>query len=227
MAAHQPDSPAALQCFCLERCYTLEILDRPGVPDHEVARGYRDLARMHRWLGNTGVLLNRLRLDPIPVRSVLDIGCGHGALLEEIRARLGVAVTGVDLRPPADAAVPIARLDAVRDPLPPSDVALAVCVAHHLSDNDFCHLIRNVARSCRRFIVLDLVRHRVPIALFRAFVAPWVHRINVDDGVQSIRRSWTPAEMNRLVTRALEPTGGTFHHSVAPLNIRQIVDISW
>ena len=96
-----------------------EILDRPGVPEPVRERCYRDLARMHRWLGNWTAVLDLLRGDPQPVRSVLDIGCGHGALAREMHRRLGVTAIGVDSSPPRRAhGVRIVRADAIRDRLP-------------------------------------------------------------------------------------------------------------
>jgi SAM-dependent methyltransferase len=205
-----------------------ELLENPCLPDHVVARAYRDLARTHRWLGNTGEILRLLRSDPVPVRSVLDIGCGQGALLDQVHRELGVEVVGIDLRPaPASARVPIVTGNAVLDPLPPADVAVAVCLAHHLSEGDFIRLVRNVSRSCRRFIVLDLVRHRLPLVLFRAFLAPFLCRLNVTDGVTSVRRAYTPAEMRVVVGAALRGTTGHVRHRVSRLFIRQVVDISW
>ncbi|HWR53442.1 MAG TPA: methyltransferase domain-containing protein [Bryobacteraceae bacterium] len=205
-----------------------ELLEDPHLADHVVARAHRDLDRTHRWLGNTTEILRLLRHDPVPVRSVLDIGCGQGALLHHIRRQLGVEVVGFDLRPaPPSAPVPIHTGNAIVDPLPPADVAVAVCLAHHLSESEFIRLIHNVSRSCRRFIVLDLVRHRLPLVLFRAFVAPFLYRLNVIDGLTSVRRAYTPAEMRRVVDTALQGTGGRVSHTLAPLYIRQVVDISW
>ena len=213
---------------CLSRSVDTEILDDPSVPDATVAQAYRELQRTHRWLGNTAALLRLLRLDPIPIRSVLDIGCGHGGLLQEIRRQLGVEVIGFDLRPaPAAIPVPILIGNAVTEPLPRADVAVAVCVVHHLSEGNLIRLIRNVSRSCRRFIVLDPVRHRLPLALFRTFVCPFLGRLNVKDGVTSIRRSYTPLEMRCAVDSALNGSGGKVRHTVAPFYIRQVVDISW
>jgi SAM-dependent methyltransferase len=135
------------------------------------------------------------------VRSVLDLGCGQGALLQEIRRQLGVNVTGFDLRPaPESSPVPILTGDAVVDPLPCADVALAVCLVHHLSEADIVRLIRNVSQSCERFILLDLVRHWLPLWLFGIFLRPFLCRINAADGLTSIRRSYTPRELRRLGT---------------------------
>ncbi len=103
----------------------MEILDRNGVPDEMVARAYRDLAGIHRWLGDTNFVVRAISQDPLPVRRVLDVGCATGLVLEEVGRRLGVEVIGVDINPhPCIASpVPIFQADARRDPLPPADVA--------------------------------------------------------------------------------------------------------
>ena len=87
-------------------------------------------------------------------------------------------------------------------------------------------LIRNVGRYCRRFIILDLVRHRLPLTLF-GMIGPLMHPVNAHDGRRSIRRAYTPRELRAMVTRALEGTRAQFRHSVAPFYTRQIVDISY
>ena len=205
-----------------------EMLDDLSLPEEIVAKAYAQLHSTHRWLGNTAAILDLLSRDPFPVRRVLDIGCGRGGLLQEIRRRLGVEAVGVDLRPaPASSPVPIITADAVTDPLPRADVALAVCLAHHLSAEDLAAFIRNVSRSCRRLILLDVVRHRLPLVLFRTFVAPFLSRLNVEDGVTSIRRAYTPRELASIVAGALAESDGTARHTVAPFYIRQVVDIRW
>ena len=210
----------------MRRSTVPEILDGHFVPEEAARRAHIDLTRAHRWLGHNRTVVRALRRHPYPLRRVLDVGCGHGGLLEEIQLRLGVDVIGMDLRPPRRAPVPVLRGDAIRDPLPPCDAAVAVCLVHHLTREELVELIRNVGRSARRFIVLDLERHPLPLALFRAFVAPFVCRINALDGVQSIRRSYTPFELNAI---AHEAVGGraAVTHRVAPLYVHQLMDISW
>ncbi|HWB85779.1 MAG TPA: methyltransferase domain-containing protein [Bryobacteraceae bacterium] len=211
------------------RNHGLEILDKEGVPDDQVTRAYRDLARIHRWLGDTAFVVRAIQRDPLPVSRILDVGCGTGSVLDHVRRKLGVEGLGVDVKPrQAAAAAPhIIRADAVRDPLPCADVAFSMHLGHHLSESDLVSLIRNVGRCCRRFILLDLVRHPLPLALFRLFVAPLVSPIVAGDGQTSIRRSYTPAELGRLATSALAGSGGNFRHSVAPLYARQVIDISY
>ena len=221
----------------MQRCEALEILDQGGLPDTVVAQAYHELRMVHFWLGNTGAVLRMLRsairerADGEPVQRVLDIGCGQGALMLAIREQLGLDVVGFDLRPaPAETPVPILTGNAVTDPLPRADVAVCLMLAHHLSEPELAAMIGNVARSCRRLILLDLVRHPLPLTLFRIFVAPFLCRINALDGQTSIRRAYTAAEMRRTVDEALERTERPVRrvrHTVGPLWIRQIVDISW
>jgi SAM-dependent methyltransferase len=204
-------------------------MDDPNLPGELMKQIHDDLTRTHRWLGNTAAILKAIKYDPLPIQRVLDVGCGGGKLLSEIRRRFHVDVIGVDLRPPSNQAapVPILQADAVRDRLPKSDIAVSVCLAHHLSEAELVDLIRNVGRSCRRLVLLDLVRHWLPLVLFRAVIGPWVSPMNATDGCRSIRRSYTPAELRSLVRKALAGSEASFRHSVAPLYMRQIVDISY
>ncbi len=206
-----------------------EILDGVDISEDILVRAHRDLDRLHGLFGNTSAFIAAIRSDPLPVRRVLDVGCGHGGMLLQLQRKLGVDVIGVDLRPPAAPAVafPILRADAVRDRLPEADVAICTWLAHHLSEDEFISLIRNVGRSCRRLIVLDLVRNRLPLVLFRTFMAPFLSPVNVADGCTSIRRAFTPDEMRAVVRMALAGTGGTFRYSRSLLCARQIVDIRY
>lgn len=214
-----------------QRSEESELMDAAGITHEMLALSYRELAVTHRWLGNTAAVMKLLREDPLAVRSVLDIGCGQGALLMEIQRRFGVRVVGLELRPaPQDAVVPILTGNAVKDPLPEADVAISVAVAHHLSDAELVGMIRNVARSSRRLILLDLVRHPVPLALFRAFVCPLLSKINAEDGQTSIRRAYTRKEMRVIVEQALAGVDRPVmhvRHTVAALWTRQIVDIGF
>ena len=210
----------------MERLDRIELLENPSLPGEVVAQAYRDLARTQKLLGNTSAIMRRLRGRNI--RKVLDIGCGQGALLEQIRRELGVEVVGFDLRPaPPGSSVPILTGNAAVDPLPQADVALAVCLAHHLREAELVAMIRNVSRSSRRLIVLDLVRHWIPLALFRVFLNPFLHPINAADGITSIRRSYTAAELRKIVEDAVKGTNARIVHTVAPFYIRQVVEISW
>jgi SAM-dependent methyltransferase len=206
-----------------------EILDQDGLPDALVERAYRDLAKIHHWLGDTRHIVHIIRQDVLPIRRIMDVGCGTGVILAEVGRKLGVEVVGADIKshPKIAAAIPIVMADARHQPLPFADIAFSMHLGHHLSELDLMRLIRNVGRFCRRFILLDLVRHPLPLALFRLFVAPFVCPIDAKDGQTSVRRSYTPAEFRRVTASALAGTGGTFRQSVAPFHLRQVIDISY
>lgn len=215
----------------MQRSFNPEILDGDNVPEELAVRVFRELTTIHRLLGDTRCLVKAMRRDPLPIRSVLDIGCGYGGVLQDVTQALGIPGIGVDISVPGQAhsltSQPIVKANAVRDPLPQADVAFATHIAHHLTDQDLVEMIANAGRSCRRFILLDLVRAPLPLALFRIFIAPFVSPIAAADGQTSVRRAYTPAELTAVVTRALSGTAASFHHSVAPFAIRQVVDISY
>jgi len=215
----------------MQRSFNSEILDGNDVPEEAAARVHRDITAIHRLLGDTRCIVKALRRDPLPVQSVLDVGCGYGGTLEGVTRALGIPGIGVDIMTPSpgrsSTSQPIVRADAVRDLLPAADAAFSLHTAHHLSESELVQMIWNVGRSCRRFILLDLVRAPLPLALFKIFIAPFVSRIAASDGQTSVRRAYTPVELNRIVSKALAATGGSFRHSVAALNLRQIIDISY
>jgi SAM-dependent methyltransferase len=211
------------------RQYEPEILDGEDVPDDQAIRAYAQLARVHRLIGDTAFVVRAIRRDALPVRRVLDIGCASGLIAEQVRRKLAVEVVGVDLNPrlPLRSRVPILRADAVRDRLPTADVAFAMHLGHHLAEPELAALIRNVGRYCRRFILLDVVRHPLPLALFRLCIEPFASRIVAEDGETSFRRSYTARELHQITASALAGSAATFRHSVGLFYLRQVMDISY
>ncbi len=202
-----------------------ELMDSPETVGPVLGEFHRDLARIHGLLGTFPTIERFLRQDPEPVRSVLDIGCGGGALLLYLRRRMGVEVIGVDPKPGEMPGVQVIEADAITSRLPEADVAVSSLVSHHLTPEENMALIRNVSRSCRRFIILDLIRHRMPFVLFSIFICPLIGRVAAVDGRQSIRRSFTPGEFAELAGAALAGTQGTFSIDISPLRSRQVIDI--
>ena len=204
-----------------------ELMDSPDIIGPILDKFHRDLNFVNKCLGTFPTIERFIRDDDQPVGRVLDIGCGGGALLEYLHKSLGVEVIGVDLKPPDTASVPIIAADAVTEPLPEADVAVCSLVAHHLTPEQNIALIRNAGRSCRRFIIHDLIRHRLPFVLFTVFLCPLIGREAAVDGRQSIRRAFTPDEFRELVRTALEGTNATFTTDVSPFLSRQIIDIRY
>ncbi len=204
-----------------------ELMDSPEITGPVLDKFHRDLNFVNKCLGTFPTIERFIREDDQPVRSVIDIGCGGGALLEYLQKQMGVEVTGIDLKPPDHAKVPVIAADAVTARLPDADVAVCSLVAHHLTPEQNIALIRNVGRSCRRFIIHDLVRHRMPFVLFTVFLCPLIGREAAVDGRQSIRRAFTPEEFADLARTALAGTSGTFTIDVSRFLSRQIIDIRY
>jgi len=200
-------------------------MDSPDVKGPVLDKFHRDLNFVHKCLGTFPTIERFIRNDDKPVRRVIDIGCGGGALLEYLHRRLGVEVIGVDQKPPDTASVPIVAADAVCERLPDADIAVCSLLAHHLTPEQNIALIRNVSRSCRRFIIQDLIRHPLPLVLFTVFLCPMIGREAAVDGRQSIRRAFTPAEFREMVRTALDGTRAAFTTDVSPFLSRQIIDI--
>ena len=202
-----------------------ELMDSPDIKGNVLEKFHRDLERVHFLLGSFSTLARFIRNDPQPVRSVIDIGCGGGALLSYLRSRFGVEVTGIDQKPGHSDDVKIIAADAIHEPLPVADIAVCSFVAHHLSPEENIALIRNVSRSCRRFLILDLVRHPLPLWLFTIFICPLIGKEAAVDGRQSVRRAYTPDEFQEMVRTAIAGSPATFTTDVSPLLSRQVIDI--
>jgi SAM-dependent methyltransferase len=206
-----------------------EILDGDEIPDDEATRAYEQLARIHRLIGDTAFVVRAIRRNALPVSRILDLGCAAGHVAEEVQRKLDIEVIGVDVNPrnSTEVRIPILRADAVHDQLPIADVAFSMHLGHHLIESDLANLIRNVGRYCRRLILLDLVRHPLPLMLFRLFVEPFASKIVVQDGKTSFRRSYTAGELRQITAGALLGSAATFQQFVGPFCLRQVMDISY
>jgi SAM-dependent methyltransferase len=209
----------------MKRSLEPELMDSPDVQGAVLETFHRDLVFIHKCLGTFRTIERFLRADAQPVRRVMDIGCGNGALLEYLRRRMNVEAIGVDRKPVATPGIEVVSMDALAGPLPEADVAVTTLMAHHLTPEQNIALIRNVSRSCRRFIIHDLIRHPLPLVLFTLFICPLIGREAAVDGRQSIRRAYTPEEFGELVKEALAESEGRYTVDVSPFRSRQIVDI--
>jgi 2-polyprenyl-3-methyl-5-hydroxy-6-metoxy-1,4-benzoquinol methylase len=206
-----------------------EIMDQPDQPPEITRKFHRDLKLIHRLMGNWQTIVSLLKNGGTP-RSIIDIGCGDGALLAYLRRELHLKeVIGLDLKPPtcAVAGVPVISADATRDPVPRADAAVCVMVLHHLTDDQVIALIRNVSHSVNRFICVDPVRHWLAMVLWTVLLVPLLSKVGAADGAQSIRRSFQPAELRNLAERALEGRPARISVTHTPLWTKLVLDIAF
>jgi hypothetical protein len=150
--------------------------------------------------------------------TLVDIGFGHGDMLRRI-ARWAQAhgrtatLIGID-RDPRSAPIAEAATDptlgirfvtgdAAALTVQP-DFIVSSLVAHHMHDDELVHFLRWMNDTAvRGWFINDLHRHRLAWLGYRALaaLARW-HPIVRHDGALSVRRAFTRADWDRLLTTA-------------------------
>jgi SAM-dependent methyltransferase len=201
-----------------------EYLDEPGVDGATIVRSLHDVARSNTLFGGRRAVLRALDavLPALRTRpadrpaTLLDVGTGVGDIpyhARRLARRRGVPLEtiGVELSEPlaraSRARVGHAVLaDGFRLPFADAsvDVVTASQVLHHFVEADAARLLRELARVARvRVIVGDLRRSWLAAAGF--WMASWplgFHPITRHDGVVSVRRGFTAAELAALARAA-------------------------
>lgn len=203
-----------------------ELLDG-DLTDGDALRGnLRDLARVNRRLGGTGLSVRAIEALAGDRRAltILDVGTGGAdlplGLLDHARQRgLTWQVTGVDARPeilaaavavdPRLATTPGLALRVgdgrrLAEPADTVDIAHCSLVVHHLDPADAVTLLGELARVARLGVVVnDLVRGRL------AWLGAWAltrvatrDRYTRHDAPLSVRRAYTRDELRALAAAA-------------------------
>jgi 2-polyprenyl-3-methyl-5-hydroxy-6-metoxy-1,4-benzoquinol methylase len=198
-----------------------EIMDDPAQTEADFVAALDGLERLNR-LTFAHVPLTRF-LDRV-VRdtgarslSVLDVGAGGGDALRAIAQwgqRRGVVLDlwGLDRSPWAERyamarGTPAGWIVSDLFDLPPDrrfDVVMSNLFAHHLDDAAMVRFLRWLpAHAARRWLVLDIHRHRI------AWSAVWagtrllrLHPMCVHDGPVSIMRGFVRDDLTRLIAEA-------------------------
>ena len=212
-----------------------EILDDPDVPPHLVERSLRDVALANRLFGGSRAVLVELApvFDQLAARggtgALLDVGTGLGdipAAARALAARRGVALTTIGL----DAAEALSRASRARTALSVCGSALALPFAdrsvdvvtcsqllHHFVADDARRLIGEMDRVAReRVVVADLRRSWAAAAgIWLASFPLRFHPVSRHDGVVSVLRGFTGAELREQVRAAVGATPGVRHRAIA------------
>jgi 2-polyprenyl-3-methyl-5-hydroxy-6-metoxy-1,4-benzoquinol methylase len=209
-----------------------EHIDDPTLPDARRTALVNDLDRLNRGLGFYHWAFRALEgvVDGAPdgELSVLDIGSGHGAFPIRLAAegRLGthrLRVVGSDIEPAYVAAgvraarargvmVEFRRVDALAlDTLAERfDVITCTQTVHHFPPAMLADLMVRARRNARHGVLFfDARRGAVTLAgVTLAALAISRDRFFLDDGTVSVRRMYSPAELDLLARCA--PGGGVF-----------------
>jgi hypothetical protein len=198
-----------------------ELLDDPLTDSGLVAASLRNIARSNRWFGGAAALrfgLSRVLRGVAPGTklTLLDLGTGLGdlpcaATRWAARRRIELVPIGLDRHP---AAARLARAGGL--PMivgcagaPPVgeksiDLVAVSMLAHHFEPDSVVQLFRACDRIARRAVVItDLRRAGLAVMAFR-----WGSRllrfdpVTRADGMTSIRRGFTVAELGSLLATA-------------------------
>jgi ubiquinone/menaquinone biosynthesis C-methylase UbiE len=180
-----------------------------GVSDDETLRSLADLRFVNRFLGNPGAFTRSVAslLQGVERPWILDVGCGSADVPARLAKQLGrpVEVVGLDIKLLHLQAAPSSIHRVVADvhalPFPPRsfDVVTASLFMHHFDAPQLPGVLRSLfALSRRGLVVNDLHRARVPYLFGRAtFRFLFRSPVSVEDGLVSIRRAFTPAELRQ------------------------------
>ena len=197
-----------------------EYLDAPDVDPRLVRRSLQDVALANTLFGGTrAVLLELGDLLPelAPRATLLDVGSGVGDIAAQARelARrhsVDLSLVTIDMAETLAAASRArvgnaVRGDATALPFADRSVDVVMCsqTLHHFDDVAAARVLRELDRVARlRVIVADLRRSWLAAAgLWMASFPLGFHPVSRHDGVVSIMRGYTGAELRRLVASAI------------------------
>lgn len=226
----------------LPRAAGAERMDEPGQDPAELGRSLADLRGVNRWLGGYRVVLHHLeRLaarHPRPAYRVLDVATGSADVPLKVaawaRARgIRMEIVATDLhattleharrQAAADPDVRVEPADALDLPYADGAFDLALCstALHHFDARDqLLRVLRELHRvSAIGGIVNDLRRSRPALAGAHLLAATFwrTHPVTRHDGPLSVRRAFTPAELNDLARAAGLP--GARVHAHVPFRV--------
>lgn len=226
----------------LPRAAGAERMDEPGQDPAELGRSLADLRGVNRWLGGYRVVLHHLdRLvarHPRPAYRVLDVATGSADIPLKISAwarrkgiRMGIVATDLHAT-----TLEYARRQAAADPdvrVEPADAldlsyadgafdfALCSTALHHFDARDqlLC-VLRELDRVAGiGGIINDLRRSRPALVGANLLAATFwrTHPVTRHDGPLSVRRAFTPAELDDLARAAGLP--GARVHAHVPFRV--------
>jgi SAM-dependent methyltransferase len=197
----------------------VEILDDPTVDPAVREQSIGDVTRSNQVLGGlraaAAVVREVLRADP-SCRTMLDVGTGLGDIPGRVRfdaknAGIALETIGVD---EASSLLVAARdrlghavcANALALPFRDHSIDIVMCsqLLHHFETADAERLVAELARVARRAVIVsDLRRSWFAAAGFWLVSFPLrFHRVTRHDGVVSVLRGFTGAELSRIIRNA-------------------------
>jgi SAM-dependent methyltransferase len=197
----------------MRRINTPELLDTDDCPPEEVAVSLRDMARVNRWFGGVSTTVELIRkvaaVTETDRLSLLEVAAGLGELPRLAAHKLARENVTLDVTLLDRAANHLptnsrgVAADALALPFANDAFDLVGCnlFAHHLEPDQLLLFAKEALRVSRIAVLInDLVRHPIHLALVYAGFPLLRSRVSRLDGVASVRRSYTPEEIQQLLS---------------------------
>ena len=194
----------------MKRQPSSELLDSDAGTPAEVAASLRDLRMFNRFFGGvrTSEKLVRRALgqDRTGPASLLEVAAGAGYVPEQVSRRIGsrnLRITVLDrARTHLNGARRAVAADALALPFADSSFDLVSCnlFVHHLAPADVQRFAREALRVSRvAFLINDVIRHPLHLALTYAGFPLYRSRITRNDAPASVRQGYTTTEIHDLL----------------------------
>jgi len=193
----------------MKRRPSLELLDTDEGTSREIAGSLRDLQMFNQWFGgirtSEKLVRSALAKHRRPTASLLEVAAGAGFVPAKVRERLfphfDLKITLLDrARTHLNGSTRAIAGDACALPFADNSFDLVSCnlFVHHLAPDGFQRFAREALRVCRvAFIINDVVRDPLHLALTYAGFPLYRSRITRNDAPASVRQAYTPAELAR------------------------------
>ena len=231
-----------LSAMIQEREVEPEQLDELPSDHPDAIESRNDLKRLNWWMGNAPRLAKEIGTwsAQAPVRAIVDLGGGDGALIADALERLGPnpnrergVVRVVDRHPCISAAnrqrlqemgweVETIEADAIEwltgSSAPAIDVIVANLFLHHFPAGSLRDLLAAAAKRCHCFIASEPSRDRRSLLLSKAIWLIGCHPVTRNDAPISVRAGFRGKELSRLWPRRAgwslqeHPFGLASHH---------------
>ncbi|MFZ0955636.1 MAG: methyltransferase domain-containing protein [Candidatus Sulfotelmatobacter sp.] len=195
-----------------------ELLDSDACSPEDVQASLRDIGRVNRWFGGVATTQKLIGgvVEATGLRhfSLLEVAAGTGEVSEIVRENLARSGITLDIRlldrawshlPKCGGAI---VADALALPFRDAAFDLVSCnlFVHHLDPEALARFVREAIRVSRRAaLISDLVRNPLHLALVYAGFPLMRSPISRADGVASVRRAYTPGELQQIISSAADP----------------------
>lgn len=193
-------------------------MDDPSLDAVMLQAALKDVTMVNKWLGGQQITLEGLdyffKKFPQKIYSIVDLGCGDGAMLRNIadyarKQDFKVELLGLDLNKKS---IELAREKSIsyreisfkqQDILAldsadfSCDIVISVLTMHHFTDDEILIFINQfLAISKLGVVINDLQRSKVAHTLFKGFSKLFMKsQIARHDGLISIERAFTKKEL--------------------------------